>query len=103
MAKKELNGEHPKSIVSTLRMWASRLFVRDKELSVPHVCSYFVLANLSARARGPLVGSARWRALPLALLKHVEFSVMNDTTAYCDYPKQELLADVDKIKGNSHH
>lgn len=80
MAKKEFNDVYPKSIALTLRMLkpffsSGRVLIAD---------SWF--------------GSV---ACALALFKHGIFAVMNVKTAHKDYPKAELLAEVDEIKGNN--
>lgn len=78
MAKKEFNDRYPKSIALTLRMVkpffsSSRVLIAD---------SWF--------------GSV---ACALALFQHGLFAVMNVKTATKGYPKEELLAEVDEIKG----
>lgn len=80
MAKKEFNDIYPKSIALTLRMLkpffsSGRVLVAD---------SWF--------------GSV---ACALALFKHGIFCVMNVKTATKDFPKDELMAEVDEIKGKS--
>lgn len=80
MAKKEFNESYPKSIALTLRMLK------------PYFSSGRVLiADL-------WFGSV---ACALALFRHGLFAVMNVKTATKNYPKAELMAEVDEIKGNS--
>lgn len=80
MAKKEYNDKYPKSIALTLRMLkpffsSGRVLIAD---------SWF--------------GSV---ACALALFRHGIYCVMNVKTATRDFPKTELMAEVDEIKGKS--
>lgn len=80
MAKKKYNGDFPKSVALTLRMCepffsSGRVLIAD---------SWF--------------GSV---ACVLALFQHGIFAVMNVKTGTKGYPKAELLAEVDEVKGSS--
>lgn len=80
MALKKYNGEYPKSVALTLRM-VEPFFSTGRVLIAD---SWF--------------GSV---ACALALFRHGIFAVMNVKTATKNYPKEELLAEVAEIKGNS--
>lgn len=80
MAKKKFNDQDSKSIALTLRM----------------VEPYF--------STGRVVIADSWFgsvAYALALFKYGVFAVMNVKTATKNYPKEQLMAVVDEIKGNS--
>eukprot|EP00965_Chrysotila_dentata_P115702 3823728-Pleurochrysis_carterae.AAC.1 len=89
MAKKAFNDQYPKSIALTLRM---------RKLLLPR------LFLLPTRAQGRVLIADSWFgsvACALARFKNGIFAVLDVKTAQKEFPKAELLAEVEEIKGKT--
>ena len=112
MAKKAFNDRFPKSIALTLRMlkpfFGSVSTVQGPRscFSPPPPATLCLLSDVFVlfASQGRVLIADSWFgsvACALALFQNAIFSIMNVKTAHKGYPKDELLAEVGEIKGNT--